>query len=298
MHDPRAQQVAAAAEARFDATVAHLSEYLATPAISCDPAHAGDVRALCAQVAADLAALGLTSQVLELPDALPCVAASWSGAGKNKPTVLIYGHLDLQPVKGEVWKTEPHKATIVGDRLYARGAADDMGGWVSHLAALQAWLSETGGLPCNVKLLIEGEEEIGSPNLERFMDAYPAAFEADAMVLTDCENPSTDIPGLTISLRGLMEMELTVEALSADVHSGLWGGMIPDVSLALMTLIARLVDEDGRPRVGLVDTPPERRARAAGVPFDAEVARRGAHLIDGVGPLPERGPSAASSSSR
>ena len=128
-------------------------------------------------------------RVLELDGALPIVAAEWHGR-PGAPTVLIYGHLDLQPVKGERWDTPPHVATRVGDRLYARGAADDMGGWMSHVAALQAWFDETGGPPCNVKLIIEGEEEIGSPNLTRFMDTYPEVFEADVMVLTDCENPS------------------------------------------------------------------------------------------------------------
>lgn len=294
MPHPQLSAIAAHADAAFDATVDTLAGYLAVPAISCDPDHAVDVATLAGKVRDDLAALGLSrARVLTLDGALPAVAAEWMGAGKGAPTVLIYGHLDLQPVKGEVWRTPPHQATRVGDRLYARGAADDMGGWVSHLAALKAWLAETGGLPCNIKLLIEGEEEIGSPNLERYMDAYPDAFTSDVMVLTDCENPSTEIPGLTVSLRGLMEMELSCEALEADVHSGLWGGMVPDVSLALITLIARLVDPDGRPRVGLVSTTPERREKAAGVPMPAEVIRRGAHLIDGVEPLPERGVPAA-----
>jgi acetylornithine deacetylase/succinyl-diaminopimelate desuccinylase-like protein len=100
-----------------------------------------------------------------------------------------------------------------------------MGGWVSHLAGIKAYLSTVGELPCNVRFVIEGEEEIGSPNLERYMDAFPERFEADAMILTDCENPSTEIPGLTVSLRGLMEVEITAEALHSDVHSGLWGNM-------------------------------------------------------------------------
>ena len=118
--------------------------------------------------------------------------------------------------------------TPSGERLYARGAADDMAGWVSWLVALEAWLSTAGELPVNVKLLIEGEEEIGSPNLERFMDAFPDAFEADVMVLTDTENPSTEIPGLTISLRGLLEIEVTCASSTSDVHSGLWGNVAPD----------------------------------------------------------------------
>jgi acetylornithine deacetylase/succinyl-diaminopimelate desuccinylase-like protein len=173
--------------------------------------------------------------------------------------------------------------------LYARGAADDMGGWVSHLAALRAWLEETGALPANIKLLIEGEEEIGSPNLERFMDAYPDAFASDVMVLTDCENPSPEIPGLTTSLRGLMECTVRCEALEADIHSGLWGGMVPDVSLALVTLLARLVDNDGRLKAPRADVPAEWSAGAWDVPLTTEVIRAGAHLCHGVEPLPTRG---------
>jgi len=115
------------------------------------------------------------------------VAAEWMGAGPGAPTVLVYGHFDVQLVKGEAWSTEPHALVRKGDRLYGRGSADDAGGWLSHLVAIEAWLRETGGLPCNLKILLEGEEEIGSPNLERFIDAYPDAFASDAMVLTDCE---------------------------------------------------------------------------------------------------------------
>ena len=100
------------------------------------------------------------------------------------------------------------------------------------------------------------------------MDAYPEAFEADVMILTDCENPSVDVPGLTVSLRGLLELEVTCEALGADVHSGLWGGMVPDVSVALCALIARLMDEDGRLAFGRRSLDPERRARGHEVPLD------------------------------
>jgi acetylornithine deacetylase/succinyl-diaminopimelate desuccinylase-like protein len=293
MPHPHVDQVAARAEASVDQLLARLTEYLAIPAISCDPDHAGDVRRLAARVRDDLQAMGLDrARVLELPDALPLVAAEWMKAGPDAPTVLIYGHLDLQPVKGEPWKTDPHVATILGERMYARGAADDMGGWVSHLGALMAWLAH-GGPPCNVRLVVEGEEEIGSPNLERFMDAHPDAFEADAMVLTDCENPSTDVPGLTVSLRGLMELELACEALEADVHSGLWGGMVPDVSTALILLIARVLDEDGRLKVGRVEVDEARRKAGRDVPLTAAVLREGAHLMPGVEPLPERGVSAA-----
>jgi len=286
-------QVAERATARFDATVARLTEYLRYPAISCEPEHARDVRALAERISEDLAGLGMSHcRLLELDGALPCVAAERMEA-PGKPTVLIYGHLDLQPVAGEPWDTDPHVAEEVDGRLFGRGAADDMGGWVSHLAAMEAWLEVAGELPLNVKLLIEGEEEIGSPNLERFMDAHPDAFEADVMVLTDCENPSTDIPGLTVSLRGLMDLELTCEALAGDVHSGLWGNAIPDPSIALMQLVSRLVDEDGRLKLGRQDVPEDWAKASYDVPLTPDVIEEGARLLDGVKPLPTRDRSVA-----
>lgn len=284
-----AERAAARAAELTEDAIGRLSGYLRYPAISCDPAHHADVRALAARVRDDLAALGMDrARVLEVPGALPCVAAEWMHA-PGRPTILIYGHLDLQPVKGEVWRTPPHEPTRVGDRLYARGAADDMGGWVSHIAALQAWKEVSGGFPANIKLLIEGEEEIGSPNLERYMDAHPDAFAADVMILTDCENPSTEIPGLTTSLRGLMECTVTVEALGADIHSGLWGGVVPDVSWALMQVLTRLVDENGRLIRPRAEVPAAWAEAAWQVPITTGTIRKGAHLLDGVDPLPACG---------
>lgn len=286
--------VAADAQAHIDATIADLVRYLTFPSISCQDNNFSDVRRLAEVVRDDVAKLGLdNARLLELEGALPAVAAEWLHAGPDAPTVLIYGHLDIQPVELENWQTDPHVAEIRDGRLYARGAADDMGGWLSHLAAIAAWFRIHGSLPCNVRVLIEGEEEIGSPNLERFMDAYPTAFDADVMVLTDCENPSTEVPGLTVSLRGLLEVEVHCEALGADVHSGLWGGMVPDPALALCQIIARLVDEDGRLIPGRRPVTQQMRDASVDVPLDATVVRDGAHLIPGVEPLPERGVPAA-----
>jgi acetylornithine deacetylase/succinyl-diaminopimelate desuccinylase-like protein len=290
MSHPQIDAVIDHAQRRFDATLSQLCSYLEIPAISCEPEHADDVRALAAKIRDDVEALGMTEAVVrELEGTLPIVTAEWMGAGPDAPTVLVYGHLDLQPVAGEVWRTPPHEPTQVGDRLYARGSADDMGGWMSHIAAMEAWLAVTGSLPVNIKLVIEGEEEIGSPNLEQYMDAFPAQFHADVMVLTDCENPSVDIPGLTVSLRGLLEMELTVSALDADVHSGLWGGMVPDVSIALIKLIDRLTDEDGRMAVGRVVVPEDWAKAAWNTPITVDVIENGAHIIEGVHALPDRG---------
>lgn len=291
---PACQPALRHADSHFDDTIALLGRFLAIPAISCDKAHAADVARLADTIAAHLQTLGPSGcRVLRIEGAHPFVAAEWMQAGPGAPTVLVYGHLDLQPVKGEPWRTPPHQPTVIGDRLYARGAADDMGGWVSHLAAIEAWLKTAGRLPCNLRLIIEGEEECGSSHLEQYMDQFPEVFVADAMVLTDCENPSTDVPGLTISLRGLVEMVLTVEALESDGHSGLWGNAVPDVSTSLCKIIAGLVDDDGRPTVGLVDWPQDQRDAAAQVPIPDELVRKGAHLLNGIAPLPNRSRSRA-----
>lgn len=278
------------AENAFERTLERLCGYLRIPAISCDPAHAGDVAKLAARIRDDLEAMGFaSSRVLTLDGALPCVAAERMDAGPDAPTMLIYGHLDLQPVKGEPWSTPPHEPTRKGDRLFARGAADDMGGWVSHLAAIEAWLGARNALPCNVKLLIEGEEEIGSPNLERYMDAFPEAFAADVMVLTDCENPSVDIPGLTVSLRGLLELEVECEALTADVHSGLWGNVAPDVSTTLVKVLSRVLDDDGRLSLGRQVVDESWQTAAWNIPLTDDVIKVGAHLCPGIEPLPHHG---------
>lgn len=285
-----AERVAERARRALPATLERLKSYLRIPAISSDPEHHADVRRLSEILVRDLSALGFDrARTLTLEGALPIVVAERCRAGADKPTVLVYGHLDLQPVRGEPWRTPPHEATVVGDRLYARGAADDMGGWVSHLAALEAWLAEAGELPVNIKLLIEGEEEIGSPNLERYMDAFPEAFASDVMVLTDCENPSTTIPGLTVSLRGLMEVELVCESLGLDVHSGLWGNMVPDPATALVLLLARLLDENGRLALGRQEPPEAWRRAATRLPLTPEVIAQAAQLVSGVKPLPEDG---------
>jgi acetylornithine deacetylase/succinyl-diaminopimelate desuccinylase-like protein len=274
-------------------TLERLQSYLRHPSISVDPQHHADVRQLANRVHQDLVGMGLVSRVLELDRALPLVTAELAKPRPDRPTVLLYGHLDVQPVRGEPWTNPPHDPVIKDGRLYARGASDDMGGWAAHCAAIQAWLEVTGSVPVNVKLLIESEEEIGSPNLERYMQAYPEAFAGDLMVLTDGENPSSDIPGLTVSLRGVFQVEVVCEALGADVHSGLWGNVVPDAGNALILLLARLLDENGRLRLGRSELPPSTRAALAKVPCDPKVIRGATRMLDGVLPLPTEGRSAA-----
>ena len=287
-------KIARAAASAVEGSFVRLARYLSFAPVSSDPEAKPKLAELATVLRDDLAKLGFArARVLELEGAHPCVAAEWMGAGPKAPTILVYGHFDVQPVKGEAWDTEPHSLVRKGDRLFGRGAADDMGGWLSHFVAMEAWLAETGSLPCNVKLLLEGEEEIGSPNLERFMDAQPDAFESDAMVLTDCENPSVDIPGLTVSLRGLLEIEVAVASAKSDVHSGLWGNVVPDPTTTLIALVARLVDADGRLRLARREVDPAWLASSRDVPLTTDVIRLGARLLEGVDPLPERGLSPA-----
>jgi cysteinylglycine-S-conjugate dipeptidase len=283
-------RVALAAEQAVEESFTRLGRYLAFAPISSDPEAKPRLAELAEVLRTDLTKLGFSrARVLELPGAHPCVAAEWMSAPPGSPTVLVYGHFDVQPVKGEAWSTDPHALVRKGDRLFGRGSADDMGGWLSHFVAMEAWFRETGALPCNMKILLEGEEEIGSPNLERFMDAYPDAFESDAMVLTDCENPGVDIPGLTVSLRGLLEVEVALTSAQSDVHSGLWGNIAPDPATTLIAILARLLDEDGRLRLARREMDPAWLASSRDVPLNDEVIRSGARLLDGVAPLPERG---------
>ena len=292
-------KVARTAQEAVEASFVRLGRYLSFAPISSEAEATPRLVALAETLKNDLTTAGLDrARVLTLPGAHPCVAAEWLKAGPSAPTILIYGHFDVQPVKGEAWSTEPHTLVRKGDRLYGRGSADDMGGWLSHFVAIEAWMKETSGLPCNVKMLLEGEEEIGSPNLERFMDTFPDAFESDAMVLTDCENPSTEIPALTVSLRGLLEVELTVSSATMDVHSGLWGNLVPDPAMALITLIARLTDEDGRLKLARRPVDPTWLESSKDFPLDAAVIHSGARLLDGVQPLPDRGMTASAWVSR
>ncbi|MCO5172363.1 MAG: M20/M25/M40 family metallo-hydrolase [Planctomycetes bacterium] len=281
MTDVSAQEAAERAEALIPEALRRLADYAAIPALSRDPQRGPDVRRMAAVAADDLRAAGLEDvAVLELPNALPCVKGSWLGR-PGAPTVLIYGHFDQQPADPAEWTTPPHTLTPRGDRLYARGAADDLGGWLSQLVAFRAWMS-LGGPPVNVRFLLEGEEEIGSPHLGEFMEAYPEAFAADVMVLTDCENPSTDTPGLTVSLRGLLDIELTLRALRGKVHSGLWGGAVPDPAVGICKVLAGLVDDRGRV-VGLdVPQDPAWRQSVAGLSPSDEDLRRNAGLLPGV----------------
>ena len=244
------------------------------PSVSALPAHAEDVRR-SAEATADLfRAEGFEVEILTVEGGAPAVVATWP-APDGAPTVLLYAHHDVQPVGDPAdWETEPFVPTERGDRLYARGAADDKAGIAAHLAAVRAYGDR---LPVGVTVLVEGEEEIGSPTLELFLEQHKDRLAADVIVIADSANWDIGVPSLTTSLRGLVDCVVEVRTLEHGVHSGRWGGVVPDALTALCRLVGTLHDDEGNVAVeGLLST------EAADVDYPEERIRAEAGIADGV----------------
>ena len=245
----------AAVEAGLPEARADLDALVRIPSISADPDRVADVRASAEATAAVLERAGLEAVRLAGVDGShPYVVGEWMHAGADAPTVLLYAHHDVQPT-GDVehWTADPFEPVERDGRLYGRGSADDKAGAVAHAAAVGAWLRSAGAAPCNVRVLVEGEEEIGSPTLHRFLVEHLDELRSDVLVLADAGNWAVGVPGITYSLRGLAAADIELRALDGPVHSGMAGGAIPDPVLALSRVLASLVDEHGTLAVPGID---------------------------------------------
>ncbi len=222
-----------------------LYEMLRIPSLSADPAHAPDIRRMAEWLEAHLRDLGLQNvQVMETAGH-PVVYGEWLGAGADKPTVLIYGHYDVVPAEmADGWETNPFEPVEKDGKIYARGATDDKGQLFIHIKALESYLKTSGAAPVNVKILLEGEEEVSSPNLLPFIEQHLDMLRADVCVISDTSMRSIDEPAILHSLRGMTYIEIEVQGPREDLHSGLWGGAAHNPALALVEIIHKLYNPD------------------------------------------------------
>jgi len=284
------EQVMAALERGFDQALADLVELARIPGVSAPGFDPAQLERSADCVARLLERSGLDGvELLRLPGAHPYVVAEKRAARPGAPTVLVYAHHDVQPPgRLDRWSTPAFEPTLRGDgRLYGRGVVDDKAGLLLHLAALRAWLATEGAPPVHVKLIVEGEEEIGSGHLAEFLRRHRERLAADVVVLSDTANLATGVPALTTSLRGLVAVDVTVRALDHPIHSGFWGGPVPDAATALARLLARLVDDAGVILIpGLLDDVPalgaDQRAALDALPCDEAAFRADAGMLPGT----------------
>lgn len=227
-----------------------LTEFLSIASVSTDPACAGDVQSCASWLADHLTSIGLPTVTIYPTPGHPIVYAEDLSAGESAPTVLLYGHYDVQPVDPlNLWTNPPFEPVIRDGKIYARGATDDKGQVFLHVKAIEAIYKTDGKLPINIKLLIEGEEEIGSPNLAPFVRENADLLKCNAVLVSDTSMFAPGEPSIVYSLRGLAYMEINVQGPNRDLHSGSYGGAVQNPLNALATIISKLKDEYGHIKV-------------------------------------------------
>jgi acetylornithine deacetylase/succinyl-diaminopimelate desuccinylase-like protein len=270
--------------------VRDLADQVAIPSISTDGEHQQEIEKSAALTCEQMRAAGLQHvEILRCGASNPYAYGEWLGA-PGKPTVFLYAHHDVQPVNdvGDVkWATDPWQLTLRDGRLYGRGSADDKGAITAELAAISAFLKTRGQLPVNIKMVVEGEEEVGSSNLMDFFKQYKQQIQSDVIVVCDSENIEVGIPSITYSLRGIVAVQVEVRSARTPVHSGMAGGALADAALALDVILSRLYWKNGKlPIPRFYDTvrplsAGERKAMKA-MPFNEKKIRRDLGILEGV----------------
>ena len=264
-----------------------LFELLQIPSISADSAFSGDVRK-CAETVADfLKTAGADNVILEETAGYPIVYGE-KIIDRNLPTVLVYGHYDVQPsVPDELWDTPPFEPTIKNDKIYARGACDDKGQMFMHVKAFESMM-QTNELACNVKFMIEGEEEVGSSNLDTYCKNNKEKLKADVILISDTSMLANDMPSIDVGLRGLSYVEVEVTGPNIDLHSGVYGGAVANPINVLCDMIAGMKDENNHITIpgfykDVLEVSPEDRAAMAKTPFSLDIYKSHLEIDDVMG---------------
>lgn len=273
----------------YDRAVRDLTALVEIQSISTDSAHAAELDQSAEQVRRQMERAGLQNvEILRYEQSYPYIYGEWLGA-PGRPTVFLYAHHDVQPVTGfdDAWKSPPWTLTARDGRLYGRGSADDKCAVTAQLASISAFLETRGRLPVNIKMLVEGEEEVGSKNLFGFFKKYKDKIKSDVIVVNDTENLETGLPSITCSLRGIVSMTVQVKCLEQPVHSGMAGGLLPDAAIALNSILGRLYWNGKKlPIPGFYDDvrllTDDEQAVQESLPIDESTLRSDMGLLPGV----------------
>lgn len=273
-------------EANEERFIAELFDYTRIPSISAQSEHAGDMRRCAEWLVERCRKAGLTAEIRKT-SGYPVVIAKTPKHDPKKPTILVYGHYDVQPPDPlELWTSPAFEPRRVGRNVYARGISDNKGQHLAHINAVEAWLKTGNELPCNVTFLVEGEEEVGSKALYGFLPEHAQDLACRALVVSDTEIPSMKHPALCYSLRGLAPLEIRLDGPDRDLHSGLFGGAVDNPAMVLCQMLGQLRDKRGRITVpgfydDVVKLSAYERKQMAKVPFDEKKFRKSV----GVGAL-------------
>jgi len=256
-----------------DRYLEELKGFLAIPSISALPQHAGDVKRCADWCVEEMRRIGLQNVRLIDTAGNPVVYGDWLAA-EGAPTILFYGHYDVQPVDPlELWESPPFEATVRDGEIYARGSADDKGQVFMHFKAVEAHLKQNGRLPVNIKFILEGEEEVGSVNLDDFIRAHKGELGADVVVISDSPMFARGVPSICYGLRGLVYFQLDLRGSSTDLHSGSFGGAVANPAMVLAQVLAQMKDRGGRIKIpgfydDVVPLQEEERKAWASLPFN------------------------------